>query len=82
MYIWDASFEYLIGPITYIDEPLECYECAKNQQFVFHLAKYFDFCVNGWKSPLIVHDLTWSIIVPYLFLYLKLVLLKLQSYGL
>jgi len=30
MYTWDASFEYLIGPITYIDEPLECSKCAEN----------------------------------------------------
>jgi hypothetical protein len=33
------------------------------------------------KNNLLVH-LTWYILMPYLFLYFKLILLKLKSYGL
>jgi hypothetical protein len=44
-----AQLHTLINPL----------ECAENQQFVFHVTKYFDFCVNGWKSPLSVFNMIY-----------------------
>jgi hypothetical protein len=40
---------------------------------IYFIAKYFDFCVNGGQSILIIR----CILVPYIFLCLKLILFKL-----
>jgi len=50
MYIWSASSEHLIDPLTYVDEIfIYVKSVLENHNFV-HLTKYLDFYVNGGQS--------------------------------